>query len=188
MVDLKNRRSFFMKGNLQIQKLVLAASLAAVSIVIDVFFKYAIGIPNFGLPFYAIPIVLGSIILGPVYGAIMGFVGDGIGVMIAGQGYLPFFVIGPMVWGIVPGLFLHKRYQPFKLAYVIPLTYLLVSLSNTFALYMHFGRETTLALLVLRMALIPFNSIIIFVLVKDLYRKLIPFHEQYSLQPQKIKT
>ncbi len=177
-----------MKGNLQIQKLTLAASLAAVSIVIDVFFKYALGISNFGLPFYAIPIVLGSIILGPVYGAIMGFVGDGIGVMIAGQGYLPYFVIGPMVWGILPGLFLHKKYKPYKLAYVVPLTYLVVSLSNTFALFMHFGIETTLALLVLRMVLIPFNSIIIFVIVKDVYRKLVPYHEQYSFQPQKVKT
>ena len=177
-----------MKGNLSVQKLTLAASLAAVSIVIDVFFKYALGISNFGLPFYAIPIVLGSIILGPVYGAIMGFVGDGIGVMIAGQGYLPYFVIGPMVWGILPGLFLHKKYKPYKLAYVVPLTYLVVSLSNTFALYMHFGIETTLALLVLRMVLIPFNSIIIFVIVKDVHRKLIPFHEQYSLSTQNVKT
>jgi riboflavin transporter len=177
-----------MKGYLTVQKLTLAASLAAVSIVIDVFFKYALGISNFGLPFYAIPIVLGSIILGPVYGAIMAFIGDGIGVMVAGQGYLPFFVIGPLFWGILPGLFLHKKYKPYKLAYTIPMTYLIVSLSNTFALYMHFGIETTLALLVVRMALIPFNSVIIFMIVKDVYKKLLPFHEQYSLQPQNVKT
>jgi len=169
----------------QIQKMVLAASLAAVSVVIDVFFKYVLNIQNFGLPFYAVPIILGSIILGPVYGLAMAFVGDAIGVVVSNQGYLPMFVLAPIIWGVLPGLFLHKRYSANKLAYVIPLTYLLASISNTLALFIHFGIETTMALLILRMVLIPFNSIVIFFLVKDLYHKLLPFHEQYSLFPQK---
>lgn len=174
-----------MNRNNQIQRLVLAASLAAVSVVIDVFFKYVLNIQNFGLPFYAVPIILGSIILGPVYGMAMAFVGDAIGVVVSNQGYLPMFILAPIVWGILPGLFLHKKYAQSKLAYVIPITYLIASLSNTFAMYIHFGSETTMALLLLRMALIPFNSIVIFFVVKDLYHKLLPFHEQYTLTPQK---
>lgn len=174
-----------MNGNKQLQKLVLAASLTAVSVVIDVFFKYALSIPNFGLPFYAIPIILGSIILGPGYGLAMAVVGDAIGVVISSQVYLPLFVLAPVMWGLIPGLFLHKRYNPFKLAYVVPLTYLLASLSNTFALYIYFGIHTTIALLILRMTLIPFNSIIIFMIVKDVNQKLLPFSERFNLQIQK---
>lgn len=174
-----------MNGNKQLQKIVLAASLAAVSVVIDVFFKYALGIQNFGLPFYAVPIILGSIVLGPLYGVIMAVVGDGVGVMLANQGYLPMFVLAPVVWGLVPGLFLHKRYSAVKLAYVVPLTYFLASLSNTLALYIHFDVQTTLALLVLRMGLIPFNSVIIYMVVKDVHKKLLPFTERYTLEPQK---
>jgi riboflavin transporter len=170
----------------QIHKLVLGSSLAAVSVVIDVFFKYALNIQNFGLPFYAVPIILGSIILGPVYGMAMAFVGDAIGVVVSNQGYLPMFVLAPIVWGVLPGLFLHKKYATNKLAYVIPFTYIIASLSNTLALFIHFGIETTLALLVLRMALIPFNSIVMFFVVRDLYHKLLPFHERYSLSPQKL--
>lgn len=174
-----------MNGNKQLQKIVLAASLAAVSVVIDVFFKYALGIQNFGLPFYAIPIIIGSIILGPIYGVIMAVIGDGVGVMISGYGYLPMFVLAPIVWGGLPGLFLHKNYSKFKLAYLIPLTYLLASLSNTFAMYIHFDRQTTLALLVLRMGLIPFNSVIIYMVTKDVFQKLLPFSEAFILKPQK---
>ena len=175
-----------MNRNNHIQKLVLGSSLAAVSVVIDVFFKYALNIQNFGLPFYAVPIILGSIILGPVYGMAMGFVGDAIGVALSNTGYLPMFIFAPMIWGFLPGLFLHKKYSTFKLTYVIFLTYILASLSNTLALYIHYGIETTMALLVLRMTLIPFNTIVIFFVVKDLYHKLLPFHEQYSLYPQKL--
>ncbi len=174
-----------MNGNKQLQKIVLAASLAAVSVVIDVFFKYALGIQNFGLPFYAVPIIIGSIVLGPLYGVIMAIIGDGVGVVVANQGYLPMFVLAPMVWGFVPGLFLHKNYSKVKLAYVIPLTYLFASLSNTLALYIHFDMQTTVALLILRMGLIPFNSVILYIVVKDVFQKLLPFSERFILKPQK---
>ncbi|MBU1093285.1 MAG: folate family ECF transporter S component [Firmicutes bacterium] len=174
-----------MNGNKQLQKIVLAASLAAVSVVIDVFFKYVLNIQHFGVPFYAIPIIIGSIVLGPLYGVIMGFIGDGIGVMIAGEGYLPLYVIGPMIWGLMPGLLLHKKYSPLKLGWAIPLTYVLVSLSNTLAGVVYFGSEVTILYLYLRLSLIPFNSVIMFVIIKDVYRKLSPFTERYTLEPQK---
>ncbi len=174
-----------MNGSKQLQKLVLAASLAAVSVVIDVFFKYALNIQNFGLPFYAIPIILGSIILGPFYGIGMAVVGDAIGVVISGQIYLPLFVLAPIMWGLIPGLLLHKRYTPFKLSYVVPLSYLFASLSNTLALYIYFGNHAAFALLIPRLALIPFNSVIIFILVRDANQKLLPFSERFNLQIQK---
>jgi ECF transporter S component (folate family) len=170
------------KSHIQIQKLALAAILAATSVVIDVFFKQLIGIQNFGVPFYAIPIVMGSIILGPHYGVLMSLASDAIGVTIAGQGYLISFALAPVMWGLIPGLFMYKRYSNYRLAYVVPLTYVFASLSNTLAMYIEFGRETTLATLAIRMIFIPLNSVLIFYIVKDMYQKLSPFHEKFTLK------
>jgi ECF transporter S component (folate family) len=177
-----------MRNNQQIQKLVLAASLTAVSVVIDAFFRIILNIQGFGLPFYAIPLIIGGIILGPLYGGIMGFVGDALGVFMTGGTYLPFFVIASILWGVIPGLLLHKKFQPFKLAWVVILTYLLASTSNTIAMLIYWPREVTVAWFVLRMTLIPFNSIIIFVLVNDTHKKLIPYIERYAFIKQKVKA
>lgn len=174
-----------MKQNMYIQKMVLAASLAAISILIDVFFKFVLNIQNFGLPFYAIPIIFGSIILGPSYGVMIAIVGDVIGVVTANQTFLPFFMLGAIMWGLIPGLILHKKYTVTRLVWVIPLTYISASLSNTLALMIHFDIQTTISLLVLRMSLIPFNSIIIFFIIKDILFKLNPFFERFEFIPQK---
>ncbi|MFA7055048.1 MAG: folate family ECF transporter S component [Acholeplasmataceae bacterium] len=173
-----------MKQNIYVQKMVLAASLAAISIIIDVFFKFVLNIQNFGLPFYAIPIIFGSIILGPSYGIMIALVGDVIGVITANQTFLPFFVLGPIIWGLIPGLILHKKYVISRLVWVIPLTYLCASLSNTLALMIHFDIQTTLSLLLIRMSLIPFNSVIMFFLIKDIHFKLNPFFERFEFKPQ----
>lgn len=177
-----------MKNNLQLQKLVLGASLTAVSVVIDAFFKIILGLENFGLPFYAIPIIIGGIVLGPLYGGIMGFVGDAAGLFMTGGTYLPFFVIAPILWGVIPGLVLHKKFNVYALAIVVPLTYLLASTSNTLAMLYYWPRETTFAWFILRMVLIPFNSIIIFMVVKDVHKKLIPFFERYTLYKGEVKA
>ena len=52
-----------MKKATELQKLLIAVALISISIAIDVIFKRLIPIETFGLPFYAIPIVLGSIVL-----------------------------------------------------------------------------------------------------------------------------
>lgn len=177
-----------MRNNVQIQKLVLAASLTAVSVVIDAFFRIILNIQGFGLPFYAIPLIIGGIILGPLYGGIMGFVGDALGVFMTGGTYLPFFVIAAILWGVVPGIFLYKKYSTLRLAMVLVITYLLASTSNTIAMLIYWPREVTVAWFILRMTLIPFNSIIIFVLVNDTHKKLIPYIERYSFVKEKVKA
>ncbi|MDX9692088.1 MAG: folate family ECF transporter S component [Acholeplasmataceae bacterium] len=176
------------RSHLQVQKLALAAVLTATSVVIDVFFKQLMGIQNFGVPFYAVPIIMGSIILGPHYGVLMSLVSDAVGVTIAGQGYLISFAIAPIMWGLIPGLFLYKRYSLYRLAYVIPLTYLFASLSNTLAMFIEFGRETTIATLAIRVIFIPLNSIIMFYVIKDVYLRLTPFHEKFTLKQSPINN
>ncbi|HAX03989.1 MAG: hypothetical protein A2Y45_07250 [Tenericutes bacterium GWC2_34_14] len=177
-----------MKNSSEIQKLVLGASLTALSVVIDVFFKVILQIPNFGLPFYAIPIIIGAILLGPLYGGIMALVGDAVAVLVVGVSYLPFFALGSMMWGLIPGLLLYKRYNVYRLASVIFLSYILASSINTFAISFYYSVQATIPWFILRTTLIPFNSVIIFMVVKDLHKKLIPIFERYELVKNSTKA
>lgn len=163
-----------------LKRVALAAVFTAISIAIDVFFKYVLGLANFGVPFYAIPIVFGSILLGPIYGVLISVVGDAVGVFVSGYGYLPFFVIAPIFWGLVPGLFLHKKIGHYgRLAITIFMTYVLASLGNTFAIYYYFGAASAMSTLYIRVGLIPFNTILMFYIMRELNLKLRPVSERF---------
>jgi hypothetical protein len=71
---------------------------------------------------------------------------------------------------------------------VILLSYAVANISNTLAMLFYWPREVTLAWFVLRLVLIPFNAIIIFVIVKDIHKKLIPFFERYTFVKEEIKA
>ncbi len=161
-----------MRKNSLLFKVLIAVSLTAMSVVIDSFFKYILHIANFGLPFYAIPLIIGSIILGPVFGGLMALVGDTLGVLMTGDTYLPLFAIAALAWGVIPGLIIGNKYSVAKLSVSVFVSYLVASLANSFALYIYFGINTTLITLGLRLALLPFNAFIIIYITKDLYHRL----------------
>ncbi len=173
-----------MKTQKELKRLALAAVLTAMSVAIDVFFKRVLGLQNFGVPFYAIPIVYGSILLGPIYGVLMSIVSDAFGVLIAGYGYLPLFVIAPVIWGVLPGLFVRKKVKSLMmLAVTLFFTYVLASLANTFALYISYSSATAFASLYTRISLIPLNTIIMFIIIRELEKKLRPVTERYIHSP-----
>ncbi|MFP4178195.1 MAG: ECF transporter S component [Acholeplasmataceae bacterium] len=171
-----------MNNTKHVQRLTLAASLASVSIVIDILFKMLIQSTSFGVPFYAIPIILGSIILGPAYGLGMALVSDLIGVNFSGQGYLPLFALSAVAWGVIPGVLIRRRFRLDLLAVAVFLAYLAATTLNTIAILYYFGRIEALSTLALRLSLVIFNSVIIFYFVKDAYRKLTPFYERFVYQ------
>jgi ECF transporter S component (folate family) len=164
-----------MKKSRELQKLVLASSLVAISIVIDVFFKQILSFNNFGVPFYAIPIIYGSIVLGPIYGLIMGYVSDLVGFIAFPNGAYAFiFALGAMLWGFLPGLFLYRKYDRTKLVFVLIFTHILVTIANTLGLLTFLSRESALASLTVRLTMIPINVVIITILVHTLQEKLNP--------------
>lgn len=163
-------------------KVLFAVALTSISVVIDAFFKYALNISNFGLPFYAIPLIMGSVMLGPIYGGVIALIGDAIGVLLTGYTYLPLYAIAALSWGIVPGIMMYKKYSVMKLGFSILGAYVIASLANTFANYYYFGYQTTLVTLGIRLALLPFNSVIIFIITKDLYKRLETIFPKYILK------
>lgn len=169
-----------METHKALKRLALAAVFTAISIAIDVFFKYVLGLTNFGVPFYAIPLVFGSILLGPIYGVLMSVIGDAVGVFLSGYGYLPLFVLAPIFWGLMPGLLMRKQHNDWaRLAVTLFITYVLASVANTFSIYYYFGQGSAMATLYVRIGLIPFNTIIMFFIIKELQVKLRPISDRF---------
>ncbi|MBN3491196.1 ECF transporter S component [Acholeplasma equirhinis] len=96
----------------ELRKLTLAATLTALSIVLDIMFKSIIPANiQFGLPYYAIPLVIGSLVLGPHYGAVMGFMSDLIGFYSNSGGftYDPIYALQAVMWGVIPYLIARRN-------------------------------------------------------------------------------
>lgn len=165
-----------------LRKITLAATLTALSVVIDILFKQFIpqGVQNvFGLPFYAIPLIIGSMLLGPIYGAMMGFVADYFATMAGGLPYAPWFILSALIWGILPGLIIQPKQSYIKIFVVIAITHVLATLFNTYALSVY-GWLRLNELFYVRLALIPVNSIIIGFIIYELNRRLLPIYEDFK--------
>lgn len=171
-----------MNKNIVLKKVILASSFTTMSVVIDVFFKSILNISNFGLPFYAIPVVLGSIILGPIYGIGIALIADAFGVMMSGYVYLPLYALAAIFWGLIPGLLIRGEVRKPRLIISIFLAYLLANMSNTFANYYYFGFGTALTTLALRLALLPFNAVIIYYVTYDVNIRLQTLITRFQLQ------
>lgn len=135
----------------QLQKAVLGAILAAMAVGINLFFAYVIGGDGtFGLPIYSIPLIISSIYLGPLYGFLVGFVADlGIG-FLGPFGYKPLFVLSTLSWSVIPGLFIRKKYNLFKMIIAVFVAYVLATAGNTLALIVHYDSNTAISSLIYR--------------------------------------
>lgn len=169
-----------MSNRLLLQKIALASVLTALSIVIDIMFKMIAMSPVFGFPFYAIPIVLGSILLGPVFGMIMAFTGDFFGMINSPYPYLPLFALAALAWGAIPGLLVKRHHHPERLMWAIVLSYLFATGFNTLAMIVHYSVETAIVNLPLRLLAAMFNGPVMFVLIRDLHRRMLPLYERYA--------
>ncbi|HHW79638.1 MAG TPA: folate family ECF transporter S component [Acholeplasmataceae bacterium] len=155
---------------METKKMVLAAILTAISVVIDTAFKVIIPTQLVGVPFYAIPIIIGAIILGTKYSVIIAVLGDIVSAVISpGVTPLPLFTFAALFWGLIPGLFLYRnKYNGFVTGLIVLGTHLIVTSLNSFALYVHFHRSLSglLVDLPLRLLLIIPNTIIITALTR----------------------
>lgn len=162
---------------MELKKIVWAAILAALSIVIDIAFKMIIPLQTMGTAYYAIPIIIGAIFLGPKYSIWIAFISDFISVFIAGHTFFPLFSLASTLWGVIPGFLLKGKTNLKRILIVVFLTHLIVTTVNSFALYIHFHKtiEALLVDLPLRYGLIIPNSLIIAILV---HASLIPISDK----------
>jgi len=96
------------KFRITTKDLVIMAVLIAVEIVLSRFLSISAWNTKIGFSF--VPIVVGAILLGPVYAGIIGAVADLIGAILFPIGaYFPGFTLTAFLTGLVYGLFLRKE-------------------------------------------------------------------------------
>jgi len=163
--------------------LALAGVLTALSVAIDVVIKQFMPSNNFGLPYYAIPLIIGGIVLGPVYGLMMGFVSDFIGFQLAPQGdYILLFALSAMAWGFIPGMLLKRKSGLERILLVLFLTHVFTTASNTGAMFLYGWGEYAMASLALRLWMLPVNVSFISVIVFYLNTRLQPVYDDFLFQ------
>lgn len=169
--------------NRSIKFLALAGILTALSVALDVLVKQVVPLLNFGLPYYAIPLIIGGIILGPVYGLMMGFVSDFIGFQLAPQGdYILLFALSAMAWGFFPGLLLKHKSNMIRILIVLLITHIFATLSNTGAMFIYGWGEYAMASLALRLWMLPVNVVLLSLVTYILNKRLAPVYESFLFQ------
>ena len=99
---MKNKKS---SSFISLKKLVIAAMLTAIGVVIGIFCKTFLDFGGiFRITFENLPIIMSGILMGPMVGGMVGATVDIISALHAGQSPLPFVMVGSICIGVVSGV------------------------------------------------------------------------------------
>jgi ECF transporter S component (folate family) len=118
-----------------VRKITLAALLVSISIVLTRFFGIVIplgGYPSLSLDLGSVPILLSGIVLGPIFGGIVGFSSDALGFFFNPRGGVFHFgfMLNSILTGVIPGLifiFLKNKNLKFIKIGIISILYILAT-------------------------------------------------------------
>ena len=138
---------------------VLTAVSALLNIVLDIPISQKVK-----WTFTAIPCFAAGVLLGPIEGFVVGFLGDLLGCIIAPQGvYIPVIGLASGLWGLVPGViftfFKGNEYVKAGISFLICFIVCTIFL-NTFGLWLVYGMGKTTFIAYL-LARLPFQAIVL---------------------------
>ena len=164
MVLMNNRK--------KMSRVVFSSILCAISIIIRISVEFLDGNPFFTIPFYAIPLVIASVLYGPLFGLVCGFIVDSISAYIIGYDYVFFAALVPICWGVMSGLFVHIRKKiSFKwLLLGIFVAHIMATYINSFVMLVMFN--VPLNTVLVRLIFIPSNIVIIAIISYHILRGL----------------
>jgi ECF transporter S component (folate family) len=118
-----------------VRKITLSALLVSISIVLTRFFGIVIplgGYPSLSLDLGSVPILLSGIVLGPIFGGIVGLSSDALGFFINSRGGVFHFgfMLNSILTGVIPGLifiFLKNKNLKFIKIGIISILYILAT-------------------------------------------------------------
>lgn len=119
----------------RLRMLVLAGMFASMGVILK---HFALTTYEFRFSFYDLPLFLGGMFLGPVFGLVIGFVVDWVYVLTSPWAFsFNFFTLSAMTWGLMGGLFFYlpKHLSIKKLTFVVIFTSLIAFSFNTWQLY-----------------------------------------------------
>ena len=101
------------KKKQQLLKLTFSAALVALYFILDRIL--AINLPSNQYEFSFIPVILAAVILGPLWGAAVGGIGDLLSAVLMPTGpYFPGFTVVSALMGLTYGLLCHKKFTPLR--------------------------------------------------------------------------
>ena len=162
--------------SVRVRRLCLAAFLVALSFLLGWLAKALQGTSPLRFTVEGLPILLGGLCLGGVYGALIGVTADLLSCLLAGQAPLPLITVGAAMIGLIPGLFsrLFLRKQPIYTASPsYPVLLLLTAAAHTvgsifiksYALSQFYGFDTLLWRLPIYLGVILLESYLLHLLL-----------------------
>ncbi len=128
-----------MKQSHRLRMLILAGFFASMGVALK---HFAIQTAEFRLSFYDIPLFLGGMFLGPLFGLMIGFAVDWVYVLTSPWAFsFNFFTLSAMTWGFLGGLFffLPKKLNMVKLSVIIIITSVIAFTFNSIQLYIMYN-------------------------------------------------
>jgi len=96
------------KRTMSTRVLTRVAVLVSMSVVLKVFLSFTL--IDYRFTFFEIPIMMASIMFGPLIGAMSGFIVDWINILMPNLATgFNLFTVSSMMWGVIPGLLLFGR-------------------------------------------------------------------------------
>jgi riboflavin transporter len=174
--------------NISARKISLVSLFIAMSIVLTrlASIRIAIGaVEGIRIGFGKLPILLAGLILGPLYGAIVGGISDILGYVIQPIGpYMPHFTIISALSGIIPSLIMQtigkKNYFFIKIALVVGITLFITDLTLTpYTLHLIFDIPWKI-LMIPRLISVPITIFVYtYIIHIFVHRKVIQFCQNY---------
>lgn len=154
--------------NKTVLKLVLSALFITLSIILTRFFVIPQGPTWFRLSLGSVPIIIGSLLLGPVYGGLIGIGADLFGALLFPSGtFLVFPLISSALLGILPYLFM-KLIHLIKVKYSLIIVNILFAVAYGFLLYFIWTSESITSLFTKEDIVLNLNNRIIYTVVSFL--------------------
>lgn len=123
------------KKSKHLKAITAGAMMAALSIILErvLTITPASNMMDIRISLSNIPLILASVVISPVVGAVAGVVSDIVGCFISGYAPFPLLTLAPLVMGFLPGVILNKKgsYSFFKVLFAVAITHLLSSVLVT---------------------------------------------------------
>lgn len=125
---------------LDLKRIIILCILIAIAVILKSFFTIYIFTPNNRIVFHNVPIVIASMVFGPIWGVISAAITDVSSIPYT-VGWTPWFSIPQLFWGLVPGLFrlVIKEWKAITILLAEVITHLCVSISNTIVMGFVYG-------------------------------------------------
>lgn len=117
-------------------KITLSAIFIALATVLK---SFSITTGEMRLGFYEVPVFLSGIILGPLFGSLVGLGSDMIYSLSSGYSFSPIMMCSAVMWGFIGSLFYNKKVKLYQTFILCLIASIVATTINSLQLYIYYG-------------------------------------------------